>query len=95
MAKRYRFALSYWLKYNKEMEIHNYYDLGMLTKCTCVVSLKELIQMWKSERSLDKLTLPHRTYVSEESHLVARERINTLPGVNWSFICGILVDSGI
>lgn len=45
MAKGYRFALSYYLKCNKEMEIYNYYDLGMLTKCTCVVSLKELILM--------------------------------------------------
>lgn len=59
------------------MDIYNYYDLGMLTKCTCVVSLKVRIRAIFRY----KLTLPHRTYVSEESHLVARERINTLPGV--------------
>lgn len=51
--------------------------------------------MWKFEWFLDKFIFFYCIYVFEESYLVVREWINILFGVNWFFICGIFVDSGI
>lgn len=95
MVKGYCFVFLFWLKCNKEIEIYNYYDLGMLIKCICVVFLKELIYMWEFEWFLDKFIFFYCIYVFEESYLVVREWINILFGVNWFFICGIFVDSGV